>query len=98
MPGEYKILINGRRLKTGSALEVVNPYDGSVAGSTFLAGPEELEGAVESSAAAFERLKQMPAYERAHIITKVASGISDRAEELAAKYTEKIRKWQGPAK
>ncbi|MBI5561074.1 MAG: aldehyde dehydrogenase family protein, partial [Deltaproteobacteria bacterium] len=83
MKREYPILIGGRRIKTGSALDVINPYTGDAAGVTYLAGTIELEEAVGRSVEAFETLKGYTTCKRAEIIEGVARGITERGEELA---------------
>ncbi len=83
MSKDYKILIDGQWRETGAMLEVTNPYDGSVVGTTFLAGPAEIEDAVKSADLAFGELKELAAYERAGILTKVAAGLTERAEVVA---------------
>ncbi|MBI5344790.1 MAG: aldehyde dehydrogenase family protein [Deltaproteobacteria bacterium] len=79
----HKILINGKWVSTGRRLDVVNPYDGSVAHATYLAGPVELKDALQAAASAFETLRGYPSYKRAEAMEKVVSGINARAEELA---------------
>jgi glyceraldehyde-3-phosphate dehydrogenase (NADP+) len=83
MARELKILIDGRWVSTAKELRVTNPYDGKVAGITCLAGPDELEEALRSSAAAFPKLREMPSYERAEVIGRVVDGLCERARELA---------------
>lgn len=84
---EFGILINGVWKKTDKELKVLNPYDNTVAGITWLAGDAELEEALESSEAAFEVLKNYPSYKRADCILKVVDGIKKRAEEIARTIT-----------
>jgi acyl-CoA reductase-like NAD-dependent aldehyde dehydrogenase len=83
MAKEFKILINGEWLSTETELDVISPFDGEVIGMTYLAGSCEIEEAVASADRVAKELKAMPAYERANIIKKVASGLEARAEELA---------------
>jgi glyceraldehyde-3-phosphate dehydrogenase (NADP+) len=83
MAKEFKILIGGEWKSTDRELDVVSPFDGEAIGVTYLAGPEEIEGAVAAADSVFKELKAMPAYERASIIKKVASGLEERAEELS---------------
>jgi glyceraldehyde-3-phosphate dehydrogenase (NADP+) len=61
----------------------MNPYNGKVVGNTYLAGPDELEEALRSSAAAFATLRAMPSYQRAGVIGKVVEGLTERAGEIA---------------
>lgn len=83
MPEEFKLLINGKRVRTSSEHIVASPYDRSVAGTTCFADRVLLNEAVEGSVKAFEALKRLPAYRRAEIMRKVVEGIEFRREELA---------------
>ena len=83
MSERYKILAGGRWVSTPDESEVVNPFDGSIAGVTYLAGAEELESALAAAAGSFGRLKAMASHERAAILRRVVAGIGERAEELA---------------
>lgn len=83
MSKDYKILIGGQWRKTERPLDVINPYDGSRVGTTYVAGQAELEEAVNSAQAAFETIKGYAAYQRAAVIKKVVDGIIGREEEIA---------------
>ncbi|OGQ57299.1 MAG: aldehyde dehydrogenase [Deltaproteobacteria bacterium RIFCSPLOWO2_02_FULL_53_8] len=83
MSKDYKILIGGQWRKTGRALDVTSPFDGSRAGTTYVAGQAELEDALSAAQAAFETLKRYPAYQRAAVIKKVVDGLVSREEELS---------------
>lgn len=80
---KQKILAGGRWVATAEELKVVNPYDGEVAGVTYIAGPDELEASLKSAVEAFETLKAMASYQRAEIILKVVEGLKKSGEELA---------------
>lgn len=83
MAREYGLLINGKWVKTDRPHDVLNPFDASTAGMTYLAPPELLEEAVSGAQSAFKELKAMPAYKKAEAIHKVAEGIKKREDELA---------------
>ncbi|MBI1910875.1 MAG: aldehyde dehydrogenase family protein [Deltaproteobacteria bacterium] len=87
MEKKHPILINGKWLATQAELRVVNPYDKSIAGITYVAGENEIEEALASSSAAFEVLKSLPAYKKSEIILKVVEGLKARGEELARTIT-----------
>lgn len=87
MDKEFKILINGEWRKTDRPLKVINPYDNTLAGTTFYAGRDNIKDALESSHRSFEVLKKMPAFKRAGILRKVVEGIKERADELARTIT-----------
>ena len=87
MAKEYRILINGKWKTTDRELRVMNPYDGSVAGVTWLGGEKDLNEAAEAAFKAFEVLRGYPSYRRAEVIQKVVRGIEERKEELARTIT-----------
>ncbi|MBI5492563.1 MAG: aldehyde dehydrogenase family protein [Deltaproteobacteria bacterium] len=83
MAKEYNILIGGKRRQTARELKVVSPYDGSAAGTTYLAGEKELEEALAAAESSFGALKALPSYKKAELIEKVVEGLKKREEELA---------------
>ncbi len=83
MSKEYKILVNGKWRATEEVLEVMNPYDGSVVGTTYNASPDDIEDAVRGADAVFDELRKMPAYKKSEIIFKVVAGLTERLEEVA---------------
>lgn len=83
MERRYKILVGGRWKETGTELKVVNPYDNTTAGVTYMAEGGDLEEALSSAISAFEVLKGYPAYRRAEILQKVVDGLKKSEEELA---------------
>ncbi|MBI5826551.1 MAG: aldehyde dehydrogenase family protein [Deltaproteobacteria bacterium] len=83
MTKEFKLLINGKRVRTSSEHMVASPYDGSVVGTAYFADRGLLNEAVEGSLKAFEALKRLPSYRKAELLRKVVEGIEFRREELA---------------
>lgn len=83
MSTDYKILIGGRWVDTGTPLEVKNPFDDSPVGVTCLGGPGELDSAAAAGVDAFKVLREYPAYKRAAVIDKVVEGLKQREKELA---------------
>lgn len=79
----YPLLIHGNEVTTDRILEVRNPYDQSIVGTTYLAGPDELEQAIRSAGFARQILWKTPAWKRSEILTRISSEIKYRREELA---------------
>jgi glyceraldehyde-3-phosphate dehydrogenase (NADP+) len=77
------IYLAGQFVETANALEVRNPADGSLVGSTFQAGADELERATVAAVEAFERTKRMASFERRDVLAHVAGRIERDAEELS---------------
>ncbi len=83
MAKEYRILIGGEWKACDRRLEVRSPFDDSIVGVTYLAGPGELAEAVEKAHSAFGELRALPSYRKAEIIGRVVAGLGKREEELA---------------
>jgi len=83
MPENYRLLVGGEFRETSRPLEIRFPYDGKVAGSTFLAGDDEAETAVTAAVSCFEKTCSMPPFERAAVLEKIAAGLAARAVEIA---------------
>lgn len=81
--GEYGVLINGQWLKTGDAIEVRSPYDGSVVAISHLGGPKEVEASIAAMVEAFQTTRKIPSWQRAEVLEKISAGIAERHEEFA---------------
>ncbi len=75
------IFLGGEAVETAQRLAVTCSYDGGNAGSTFLAGPAELERAIEAAQQAAPALKALPAWKRHEILMGSAARLrANRAE------------------
>ncbi|MFV2065048.1 MAG: aldehyde dehydrogenase family protein [Chloroflexota bacterium] len=74
----------GRWVDSPDRLEVSNPAStGGVAGSTYLATPEQYEEAAAAAVSAFEATRRLPAFERGRVLREISAGIAARRDELA---------------
>ena len=80
---EFKIFQGGSFIKTGSPIEVLNPYNGEVVGQTYLAGNPELERAIHSGLQVEKELKILPSYKKYEILMQIAGELSREKEEFA---------------
>jgi len=64
-------------------LPVENPADGSILGRLPLAGPMELNAALEAAGAGFKRWRRMLALDRFHVITAATRLLRERAKHIA---------------
>ena len=78
---ERKLLIAGEWVDTGEWIEVSSPYDGSLVGSVPSAGAEETRRAIDAAESAMR--EPLPAHERAAILDRVATALTERADEAA---------------
>ncbi len=59
------------------------PHDGSEVGVVALAGPEDVRAALDANVAATRACRELPAYERAAALRKIADGLEAAKSELA---------------
>ncbi len=79
----YKIYQAGDFISTDSRLEVVNPYTEDAFAKTYLAGSEELEGAIQKGQAAERAMKELSSHRRYKALMEVSEGIAGRRQALA---------------
>jgi len=80
---EYPFFIGGQPGRSGRTLEVVNPFDGSVVGQTWLAGDAELDAAADAAVGATERMRDLAAYERGEILMRISRLLVQHREDVA---------------
>ena len=78
--GSVPIYLAGEFVETGTPLEVRNPATGELVGSTFQAGPAELDRATAAAVEAFAHTRRLPSYQRRDALAHVAQRISEEAE------------------
>lgn len=81
--GEYGVLIHGRQLHTGDAIEVHSPYDDALVAIVHRAGPAEIEQAIAAADGAFATTRRLPSWQRAEILQKISDGIAAEREDFA---------------
>jgi len=82
MSNQHPFYLAGRWETSGTPLKVVNPYDYSVVGETWLAGDEAFEEATRSAVEAAAVMRQLPVYERSAILRRAFERIRARREEI----------------
>ncbi|HEY0873126.1 MAG TPA: aldehyde dehydrogenase family protein [Vicinamibacterales bacterium] len=80
---ERPFYLAGKPQRTADPLDVVNPFDGSPVGRTFLAGDVEFDAAADAAVAAASVMRRMPAYERAAVLFAASREIERRKDEIA---------------
>ncbi len=81
--GEYGCFVGGQWTKTGNAVEVRSPYDGSLVAIAHRAGPKEIEAAIATAVKAFEITRKLASWKRADALEKISAGIAARREDFA---------------
>lgn len=82
----HLILIDGDWKETSERFEIRNPH-GGIAGATFLAGPDEIEEAVQSAVRGFEVMSSLPTYKRADLLRSITEKLKERKEDFARTIT-----------
>ena len=83
MAAERPFILAGQPAQTAERLDVLNPFDGSVVGHTWLAGDAEFDAAADAAVAAAPVMRRLPAYERAAVLMRASAELVQRKEELA---------------
>jgi acyl-CoA reductase-like NAD-dependent aldehyde dehydrogenase len=77
----------GEWVESNDRLEVVNPYNGDVIGTTYQASLEQLDSAITAAETVMPTLRAMPTYERVNILLALASKMRERRDEIARMIT-----------
>jgi acyl-CoA reductase-like NAD-dependent aldehyde dehydrogenase len=79
----YKFIINGEWRTSEEVLEVRNPYNNEIVGTTYRPTKKDIEDTIQSSVKSFKKTRKLPSYKRSEILKKVAAEIEQRKEELS---------------
>lgn len=85
MPRDHPFILCGRPAQSPRPLDVVSPYDGSLVGRTWLGGADEFEAAAQAALDAERRMRELPAWRRAEILTSVSQALKARRDEFATR-------------
>lgn len=82
--GAHPIYLAGHWVTSAERLEVADPaHPGQPAGTTYLAGAEQVEAAIAGAVRGFEAMRRLPAFERSHALRAIAAGIVARRDDIA---------------
>ncbi len=79
----YPLYLAGALVNTSDSLEVQNPYSGKVIAHTRLAGPDELETAIQKAEEAKKPMRDLPSGQKYTILTKLAQDTAAQRSRLA---------------
>jgi len=80
---EHPFVLAGKPAQSAEVLDVLNPYDGSAVGRTWLARETEFDTAADAVAAAAPAMRRLAAYERAAILMRASAELVQRKDEIA---------------
>jgi glyceraldehyde-3-phosphate dehydrogenase (NADP+) len=89
---EHPFWLGGEAGRSAQPLDVVNPFDGSVVGRTFLAGDAEFDRAADLAVAAAPVMRALPAHERSAILMRASAELSRRRDEIARTLAQEVGK------
>jgi len=78
-----KMLLDGKWVDRENKIEVRDPYDNSLIDTVPSASQDDVDTAFKAAVQGFEEAKKMSVYERAKILFKAASIISENLDEFA---------------
>ncbi|MGI8889020.1 MAG: aldehyde dehydrogenase family protein [Nocardioidaceae bacterium] len=83
MTQTYSMWVAGKPVDGAETLEVRNPYDGQLVGTTTWATAQQIEEAVDAASNLRNEAAALPIHVRAEALNQVSRGISERAEEIS---------------
>jgi glyceraldehyde-3-phosphate dehydrogenase (NADP+) len=86
------MLIGGREIGSGAAIDVLNPFDASLVDTVPAATPDEVELALEAAARGARTMERLTRFERARVLAKASSLIEERSEALAILLAREVGK------
>ena len=83
MAQRYPMYLAGEWVESREPLDVINPFNGEVLGTTFQASREQLDQAITAAEAVFPTLREMPTYDRVNILRALAGKLKSCRDEIA---------------
>ena len=83
MAADHPFVLAGKPAQSAEVLDVLNPYDGSSAGRTWLAADTEFDAAADAAVASAPAMRRLAAYERAAILMRASTELVQRKDEIA---------------
>ena len=83
MAKQYPYYCAGEWRSSDRPLEIRNPWNDEIVGTTSFATEDDVEDAIRAAEDAFEIMRVMPLYERAAALDKLADSLEQRGEEVA---------------
>jgi acyl-CoA reductase-like NAD-dependent aldehyde dehydrogenase len=80
---EFPIYVAGKPSRTSRPLDVINPFDQSTVGRTWLTGEDEFNAAADAAVGGAAALRSLATYERAAILMGVSTALAAHREDIA---------------
>lgn len=75
-------LVGGEWRRSEHILDIHFPFDGSLAGSVCLAGPDDIQDAIAAAARGFTETRRLPAYRRSEILEQLRDRVAERFDDF----------------
>lgn len=82
MAKEYPIYLAGEWVTSDDRLDVINPFDGEVIGTTYQASAAQLEQAIIGAETAFASNRKLPTYDRVNLLKAFAAKLRERRDDV----------------
>lgn len=83
MESPHPFLIGGFWRRSGTTVDVVSPFDGTIAGSVELAAPDDLVDAIATVRRGAAVMRRIPAHRRSAILLEMARRVAAEANSLS---------------
>ncbi len=80
---KFKIYCGGEFIETSTPLEVVNPYNGEVFATTFMANSSDLEIAISKAESIRMKMQNMPSFKRYQALMYISDSLNEQIEYFA---------------
>ncbi len=87
-----KFLVGGTWRSSESARPITNPYDHNVVGEVYEATGRDIDDAIQSATAAFEKTRHLESYQRSDILSSIANGVAANKQKIASLITSETGK------
>jgi glyceraldehyde-3-phosphate dehydrogenase (NADP+) len=82
MSREYPIYLAGEWVKSDKPLDVRNPYNDELIGTTWFASDDQLDQAIQAAVCAFESFRSTPTFERVELLKALAAKLRERRDDV----------------
>jgi glyceraldehyde-3-phosphate dehydrogenase (NADP+) len=83
MANRWPIYLAGEWVESDDRLDVSNPYNGEVIGTTFQATRDQLDQAIAAAEAVFPTMRSMPTFERVNLLKALAERLRACRDDVA---------------
>ena len=80
---EFPFYLAGKPSRSERPLDVINPFNGSLVGRTWLAADADFDIAADAAVAAAPDMRGLAAYERAEILVRISALVAQYRDEVA---------------